>query len=372
MGNSLAPVTGLVLLLRSVIEGQYDEALRYVGPVVAVTLACCLLAIRWAEEQFNRESVLFRESERLELGRWLTHLIRDRGDTPTLGQAALLAAIILVIKFFISMAAPVPESGELSFPYLVRTVLVSQLACIFAPAAIMTIMLTRNPLRTLLLERAPRWKHVLAAMALALAMHPVAVASGEAIQRVYPVAPEMQATAQGFESLLQDPKNFWMMLALLAVMAPVCEELAFRGFLLSGLRRLGHKWWAIALSAAAFGAVHMFLQQQLIAAGVGLVIGYLAVQTGSLLPCILFHALHNGLQLAVPKLASAVQSDPASPLSRLFDGRDPLLYHPATVALCAVAAAAILWSLHGVTYRRTAEEQLEEARQRQDTSLAGA
>ena len=43
------------------------EALQFCCRWSAVTLACCLLAIRWAVDQFNSESVLFRESERLDL-----------------------------------------------------------------------------------------------------------------------------------------------------------------------------------------------------------------------------------------------------------------------------------------------------------------
>ena len=65
VGNSLIPVTGIVLLLRSVLEGDYWQAAQYSPIVAAVTLAACLMAIRWAIEQFNSEAVLFRESERL-------------------------------------------------------------------------------------------------------------------------------------------------------------------------------------------------------------------------------------------------------------------------------------------------------------------
>ena len=79
LGNSLIPLTGLVLLLRSLLEGNYLSALPYVPLVVGVTLLCCLMAVRWAIEQFNKESVLFRESERLDMGLWLRHLLRDRG-----------------------------------------------------------------------------------------------------------------------------------------------------------------------------------------------------------------------------------------------------------------------------------------------------
>jgi sodium transport system permease protein len=89
LGFALIPITGLILLLRTLIEGQYVEALRYSLPVIGVTAVCCLLAIRWAIDQFNNESVLFRESERLDLGLWLRHLVRDRLDTPTAGEALL-------------------------------------------------------------------------------------------------------------------------------------------------------------------------------------------------------------------------------------------------------------------------------------------
>ena len=74
LGNSLIPVTGVVLLLRSVLEGDYWLAARYSPVVAVVTLLACLMAIRWAVEQFNSESVLFREGERFNLGLWLRRL----------------------------------------------------------------------------------------------------------------------------------------------------------------------------------------------------------------------------------------------------------------------------------------------------------
>jgi hypothetical protein len=74
----------------------------------------------------------------------------------------------------------------------------------------------------------------------------------------------------------------------------------------------------------------------------------------------------------VPHWAEKAAANPNSVWASLLREDGPLLYHPATVAACGLGAAAILWALHGVKYRRTAEEQLEEARQRQDASLVGA
>jgi regulator of protease activity HflC (stomatin/prohibitin superfamily) len=45
------------------------------------------LAIRWATDQFNTESVLFREGERWDIGLWVKHLLRDRDATPSMSEA---------------------------------------------------------------------------------------------------------------------------------------------------------------------------------------------------------------------------------------------------------------------------------------------
>ena len=92
LGNSLIPITGVVLLVMSLVQGDFADALRYVVPVCGVTLICCHLAIRWAVYQFNQESVLFRESERLDPRRWLVHLVRDREDTPSLAERRFSAS----------------------------------------------------------------------------------------------------------------------------------------------------------------------------------------------------------------------------------------------------------------------------------------
>jgi sodium transport system permease protein len=341
--------------------------------VATVTFLCCLLAIRWAEEQFNRESVLFRESERLELGRWLVHMVRDRGDTPSFGQAMLCVAIILIVQFFISMTLSAHAPGEMTFAYLARTLVVSQVGCIFAPVAIMTVMLTRRPARTLLLERWPRSWHVASAAALAVVMHPLSTRLGEVIRDLYPVGNDALEGMKAIGEALDGAPSWWMVVALMGLLPAICEELALRGFVLSGLRHVGHKWWAIGISAIAFGAIHMFLQQKIAAAAVGLAIGYLAVQTGSLVPCIVFHAIHNSLQLyVVRRLAELNGANSQGWEGWLLGGEEPVIHGTAAVAICGVIAAGVLWSLRGAPYRPTEEEQLEEARQRQDASLAGA
>lgn len=370
LGNSLIPVTGVVLLLRAIMEGQYWQALPFVVPVVGVTLLCCLLAIRWVEELFNRESVLFRESERLELGRWLVHLVRDRGETPSLAQGLLCVALILVVQFFVNLALTAQSGDGLSYQFLVRTVLISQLVCIALPALGMTFLLSRNPRKTLLLDRLPSLAQLAAAALLAVLLFPLGQQFSVWVQQLYPVTPEVAEQLKGFSTALAEAPYWWLPYMLIAVLPALCEELAFRGFILSGLRHVGHKWWAIGISAIAFGMVHFFLQQKITTAAIGFLLGYLAVQTGSLIPGMLFHVLFNGLSIAAERVfVPVLQESPSdSPWHWFVRTSGDSMFQAWVLGASAAGVAVICWWLHRMPYRHTEEEMLHEVRERQ---LAG-
>ncbi len=362
LGNSLIPITGVVLLVMSLVQGNFADALRYVVPVCGVTLICCHLAIRWAVYQFNQESVLFRESERLDPRRWLVHLVRDRKDTPTLGEAFFCVVLIYVIQFFlqVAMSANVPDNP--GFGFLATTLFISQVVCFALPALMMALMLTGRPLKTLLLDRAPKATACLVAVLLAVLLHPFGLQLAEWIRSVYPVQEQVQSELDRFAQLLATAPYAWLPFVMMAVLPAICEELAFRGFVLSGLRHLGSKRWAIALAAVFFGLAHGIIQQSIGAAALGLVIGYIAVQTSSLVPCMLFHASYNGLMFATQLLPKLAEKHPGWSVLYHQPAPGQILYNWPVVAVCSAAAiAAFVW-LHRLPYQATREEQLSDAR----------
>ncbi len=364
LGNSLIPVTGVVLLLMGLVQGDYAEVLRYVAPVCFVTIICCHWAIRWAVYQFNQESVLFRESERLDLRRWIVRLVRDRQDTPSLAEAFFGVALIYVLQFFaqLTISANMPASAD--FRFLAMLLFISQVVCIALPALLMALLLTSRPLTTLLLHRVPSAAACALAVLLAVLLHPLGVQLGRWIRELYPVQQE-KLINEVFARMFETAPYAWLPYVLLAALPAFCEELAFRGFVLSGLRRLGSKWWAIGLSAVFFGLAHTVVQQSLAAAAMGIVIGYIAVQTGSLVPCILFHMTYNGLMFASLKLPDLAQRWPewAVPFHQPAPGE--IVYHWPVVAGCGLAAIAAFWWLYRLPYQATREEQLSDARARQ-------
>jgi len=80
-----------------------------------------------------------------------------------------------------------------------------------------------------------------------------------------------------------------------AVVAPVIEELFFRGLLLRSLERRFGPRWAVAGSAVAFGLAHFQGLQLPALIAVGVVLGMLAVRTGRLGPGIVAHAAFNAV-----------------------------------------------------------------------------
>ena len=248
LGTAIIPVSGVLLLLKQLMEQQFHSAMVYAAPVTIVTAICCWMATRWAIDQFNDESVLFRESERFSIAVWLRQLISERMPTPTAAQAVLCGVLIILIRFFVGMATPAPDS----WTTFSTTVSVSLITLVLLPAMAMALLLTTRPTLTLLIRRTS-FSSVMAAALLAVCLHPMAVALLTLVRVVYPVDP---AIWQPYEAILGQAPGGFALLFVMAILPAFCEEFAFRGFVLSGLRHLGHKWQAIVISAVMFGVAH--------------------------------------------------------------------------------------------------------------------
>lgn len=86
--------------------------------------------------------------------------------------------------------------------------------------------------------------------------------------------------------------------AVVALVAPVIEELTFRGLGYSLLEQYG-RWVAIGLIGLAFGLAHGLLAGLPVLFAFGAGLAYLRSRTGSVYPCILVHGAFNALVLTL-------------------------------------------------------------------------
>jgi membrane protease YdiL (CAAX protease family) len=93
--------------------------------------------------------------------------------------------------------------------------------------------------------------------------------------------------------------NQILLFAAVAVIAPLLEELLFRGLLQKSLSHKMPVWGAIAISALIFGAMHMDFYAMPPLVIMGVIFGVIYHLTGSLRVTILLHMINNAAALAL-------------------------------------------------------------------------
>ena len=131
----------------------------------------------------------------------------------------------------------------------------------------------------------------------------VAVFVVEAIVSRLPL-PQSPGNEQGILNVHWQPAHagaFAANVVLLALVAPVVEELTFRGVGQSLLRVLGRAP-SILIVGVAFGLAHGLLEGLLVLVPFGIGLAWLRDRTESVIPGMLVHALFNGVALAAAVL----------------------------------------------------------------------
>lgn len=115
-------------------------------------------------------------------------------------------------------------------------------------------------------------------------------------------------TAKTFQSMAHYPL---LSLGFGCLLAPVMEEILFRGILLRGLLRNYSPALAIGQSALLFGIFHFNPAQSLFALCFGLTLGWIYYRTQSLVLCMVLHGLNNLLSFLSLMQTSSAMSEAA-------------------------------------------------------------
>jgi len=203
--------------------------------------------------------------------------------------------VVLALGAGIVLGVPVvivdgPGEGDLSTPANVAVQLATALAFLLVPLALaarwgartLGEMLARLGVRGFRPGTALKWSAAAIGAYLLFAI----VYAG-----IFGV-PEQEDIAEGFGALP-------VQILLIAIAAPVSEELCFRGMLFGGLRNRYPRWIAAAIAALVFGALHALTGISAVPPLIafGFILCLLYEKTGSILPGILLHMLNNSVAL---------------------------------------------------------------------------
>jgi sodium transport system permease protein len=215
-----------------------------------------------------------------------------------------------------------------------------------APPLFMAVLLTTRPRESLALRR-PSLGSLVAAVALSLLLLLPLVQLTQFVLSQYPAIKDLldqnQPLTEELRRLRPDADGVdgaflgrvGIYLLFLGVLPAVCEELAFRGFILTGLLRRFRPATAIVISSFLFAVMHMNVFQFLPTLVLGLLLGTLTWRGGSVVPAMLFHLLHNSLLVLISALAQvegAAEVTPPGPMVSFV-----------LQALCLIVAFLVLW-----------------------------
>lgn len=137
-------------------------------------------------------------------------------------------------------------------------------------------------------------------------------------------------TQQLFEGIIKEP---WGYLAI-GILAPVAEEVVFRGAILRTLLISFGKqkhWIAIVLSALIFGLIHFNIAQGVHAFLMGLLLGWMYYRTYSIIPGIALHWVNNTIAFIMYHLMPQMGD---GKLINFFHGNETLMYGGLFFSLC--------------------------------------
>jgi len=275
--TAFVPIVNIALLVKSALIGEWQLELVFLTLLSSAAFAA--LAMLLAVRVFEREQVLLGGKDS---ARGLLGLDRRAGGRPTPPVAVVSFAVVMVLAFYASLL--------LEGRGLLGSLLSVQYGFFLLPALLVVFGLGYSARSTFSL-RAPSAQAVAAAVLIGVSAW---IGVGGLVMRVAP-PPDSLVRALERVLLLEDSRQpLWVLWLVIAITPALCEEMFFRGLVMSGLRSLGAVG-AILTSALLFAVAHASIYRLLPTLLLGLILGYAVWKSGSILTSMIIHGLNNGL-----------------------------------------------------------------------------
>ncbi|MEM6779606.1 MAG: ABC transporter permease subunit/CPBP intramembrane protease [Planctomycetota bacterium] len=295
--TATVPLINILLLTQTLLEGTVELLPAAVAVISTVLYGVAVLSL--AAQVFGNDAVAVGSR-----GRWSE--LWQRSSTaltrPTLPAVMMTLALLFPFYFIVSGILARGESEPAS---RLRTSAIMT-AVLFVGVPLLVLRLQRISVGPGLRLTRPRWRYLFAAVLFGVATWPwvfeiIVLAEGLGLRRFDP------SDFENVDSLLASWKQvpLWLVVVCLGIVAGVCEEVFFRGFLFAGLKQHLGAIATIAISAVCFGLFHVVLsggaapERILPSALMGVLLGWLAWRSESTIPSMVLHAVHNSTLLVV-------------------------------------------------------------------------
>jgi sodium transport system permease protein len=348
------PVANTTILIRDILTARFEWGNFLLAGSVNIAFAFVVLSV--AARLFSNEQLVNPGWEPVSLRGFKAAASGKRPRRlPTVDEAIILMALTLIIQFYFGpWLGKWFTSGHLNALQLVTLLLATS----FLAPSFLLAFLGRYRVPEVFSVRPPPAISLLAGALLGVGLVPVAMSYGQVQSWLLPAGPS--DAAQSVARLIDASFNISPLLAavIFGVVPGICEEIVFRGVVLSALRKRLPVHAAVWITGLAFAALHLDFGGLIPRTVLGAALGYITVYSGSIFPAMLLHAAFNGSQVGLiawyePSLLGTTQPTDATIPDGLRATSWQSLARLAGGALATVVAILILKHLS----RTLAEER---------------
>ena len=279
---ALVPVVNICLLVKDILVFKFNTGI--IAIVLISNVAYGIIAVMLLGKIYNSEAILFGDnSAAVQIFEKRSNM--KQGGVPTLGDAWFVVALAAVGMIY--------AGGMMQLKFGYFGILGSQLIFVFIPLFI--AIYTKKNLKETFKLRLCKPKYFASAFVMTVGAIMVGMVLSSIMSAIFKTS--AQGATESMDALMTD--NIFKMLFVVALAPGICEELMFRGYLLSATENKFKSQRAILIVAVVFGIFHMSVVKFLTTALLGYVFAYIAHKSKSIVPGMTMHFMNNALSCLV-------------------------------------------------------------------------
>lgn len=288
--TAVIPVVNISLLIKSVLSFQSNLGL--IALVFISNFAFVILTVILLSKMFNSEEILFGNGKSFSFLEKRSNI--KKGTMPSVSDGIILFAVGLVLLIYIGSYVQL-KFGMTGIAF--TQIIILALPLLFA-------YYIKSDFKKVFSLKLPKFKHLVGATSLWLGTYLIVFVITNIILYYFP---QNQEIVEGLNDALFMKDNLLLNLALVALMPAICEELFFRGFILTSFKNNKKSYkGAIIASGILFGMMHMDFIRIIPTSILGITFAYAVCKTNSIGVSMFMHFLNNGFAVVVTHFSSKI------------------------------------------------------------------
>ena len=323
--TAVIPVVNISLLIKSVLTNNTNLGL--IALVFISNFAFVILSVIILSKMFNSEEILFGNSRNFSFLEKRSNI--KKGTIPTVSDGVILYAVGLVLLIYVG--------SYIQLKFKMTGIVLTQVMIISLP--ILFAFYIKSDFKKVFSLKLPKFKHLLGSAILWIGCYLLVFILTNIIMYYFP---QNQEIVEGLNDALFIKDNLLLNLLIVAVMPAICEEMFFRGFILTSFKNNQKSYkGAIIFSGILFGIMHMDFIRIIPTSILGISFAYAVCKSNSIGVGMFMHFLNNGFAVIVTHMSSKlVQNVNSSELTYLSISQISVIF---IISLMFISLAVLLF-----------------------------